>query len=158
MKIHGNTKHAKSFTKLYRVYAGMKQRCVDRNKKDWKKYGGRGITVCEEWRNNFQIFYDWSMANGYKHGLQIDRINGSLGYSPNNCRWVTPKENSINRNSTIWVYGMCLWDYCHKHNKVYSTVITRLKKGLNINEALNQEKYKRMGVLRNGERDKTTVL
>jgi len=79
---------------LYKVCNDMKKRCS--NKKD-KYYGGRGITVCDEWLNDFKAFYDWCMSNGWKQGLEIDRINSDKGYSPDNCRFVTSSENNANR-------------------------------------------------------------
>lgn len=83
--------------KLYRVYWGMKQRCYNPNQKHYNRYGGRGITVCDEWRNDFQAFYDWSMSHGYKEGLTIDRIDNDGNYEPSNCRWVTQAEQNLNK-------------------------------------------------------------
>lgn len=83
--------------KLYRVYWGMKQRCYNPNQKHYNRYGGRGITVCEEWKNDFQAFYDWSMSHGYKEGLTIDRIDNDGNYEPSNCRWVTQAEQNLNK-------------------------------------------------------------
>lgn len=82
--------------KLYSVWRGMKNRCSDKKS---KYYGGKGILVCDEWTNNFNKFYEWALINGYKEGLQIDRINCNGNYEPSNCRWVTPKENSNNKTN-----------------------------------------------------------
>lgn len=75
----------------------MKIRCYDDKCKDYKHYGGRGITVCDEWLNGFQAFYDWAMSHGYADNLSIDRIDNEKGYSPDNCRWVTASEQNKNR-------------------------------------------------------------
>lgn len=85
---------------LYDVWKGMKARCRDKKHIGYKNYGGRGVKVCKEWEDNFLSFYNWSINNGYKAGLQIDKdakafelgIDNKL-YSPETCRWVTPKEN-----------------------------------------------------------------
>jgi len=71
----------------------MKQRCYNPNNRSYKTYGGRGIKVCDEWRDNFMAFHDWAIANGYEEGLTIDRIDNDGDYEPNNCRWITLQEN-----------------------------------------------------------------
>lgn len=84
-------------TKLYYVWNTMKQRCVNPNVTRYKRYGGRGISVCEEWKKSFLAFHTWANAAGYKQGLTIDRIDNDGDYKPSNCRWVTNLENRRNR-------------------------------------------------------------
>ena len=84
---------------LFDVLHSMKSRCYNSKHKSYFRYGGRGITVCEEWLNNQENFYKWAMNHGYKHGLQIDRINNNLGYSPDNCRFVSPARNQHNKSN-----------------------------------------------------------
>ena len=83
--------------RLYSIYWGMRQRCYNNKQKHYDRYGGRGITVCDEWLNDFKAFYDWAMTNGYRDDLTIDRINNDGNYEPSNCRWVTMKEQNSNK-------------------------------------------------------------
>ena len=82
---------------LYSTYVAMKQRCYRESHKNYHLYGGRGIRVCKEWRESFDAFLDWAKRNGYRSGLQIDRIDNEKGYCPENCRFVTPAENARNK-------------------------------------------------------------
>lgn len=104
------TTHGKSSTRLYITWNNMKQRCYNAKNKEYKDYGGRGITVCEEWldkENGFISFYNWSMSHGYQDNLEIDRIDNDKGYSSNNCRWATRKEqlNNYRKNHVITYQG-----------------------------------------------------
>lgn len=83
------TKHGLYGSRLYKLYYGMKQRCYNENNHKYKEYGLRGIAICDEWLNDFMSFYNWSINNGYKDNLTIDRENNNLGYAPSNCRWTT---------------------------------------------------------------------
>ena len=85
--------------RLFRIWTGMKHRCHGSGESDkvYKWYRDKGISVCDEWRYNFDAFYDWALDNGYADDLTIDRIDGDGNYCPENCRWITRSENSKNK-------------------------------------------------------------
>lgn len=95
-KNHGTRTHCGTGTKLYDVYINMKARCRNKRLNIAKYYVDRGIDVCEEWKKSYGKFRNWSLDNGYREGLTIDRIDNNGNYEPCNCRWITQKENSRN--------------------------------------------------------------
>lgn len=86
---------------LYAVWGSMKQRCYDPNLRGFKDYGGRGIRVCDEWRNDFPAFRDWGMREGYRAGLTLEREDVNGNYEPSNCSWVTPKQQQRNKRNNV---------------------------------------------------------
>ena len=95
-------KHGDRYTRLYTIWQSMKKRCTNKNHKFYQYYGGKGITVCREWMEDFTIFKSWSLANGYTDDLTIDRIDSSKGYSPENCQWITAEENTRKADYERW--------------------------------------------------------
>ena len=132
--------HGKSDTKLYLVWREMITRTENQNAERYGIYGGRGISICGEWHNDFQLFYDWAIQNGYKEGLTIDRIDVNGNYEPDNCRWITPYEQSRNlrKNVRITYSGktMILKDWAKEIGIDYHTLWQRIRKsGWTVEEA-----------------------
>jgi len=127
-----NTSHSKSRTKLNFVWQSMKQRCANPNCHAYKYYGGRGISVCEQWSNSLVPFYEWSINNGYKEGLSLDRIDVDGDYCPENCRWVDMKTQSRNKTDNRFIEfkgeRMCIQDWANKLGIHLSTLDKRLRK------------------------------
>lgn len=98
---HPNATHGLSKHPLFPKLNKMRSRCYNSKSDDYKYYGGRGITVCDEWLNNPQSFFDWALSNGYKKGLEIDREDNNGNYEPSNCRWVTHDVNSQNTRRRV---------------------------------------------------------
>lgn len=97
--IHTNT-NSKTNKRLRRTYNDMIDRCYDKKDKSYRFYGYKGITVCEDWKNNFSNFEKWALENGYTDNLTIDRIDSSKEYCPENCRWITSIENAKYKSTT----------------------------------------------------------
>lgn len=145
-----STTHNQRHTHLYEVWKGIRQRCKNPKRKGYHNYGGRGITICEEWDKSFQAFYDWSYANGYstenqkneKLKLTIDRIDNNGNYEPSNCRWVDRKTQASNMRTTklITINGetKCLAEWFRNYNISSWTYYTRIKYGWTIEEALTK--------------------
>lgn len=136
-----NKKHGMKHTRIYSIWCGVKKRCNNPKCKNYNRYGGSGISICEEWNNNFMAFYEWSMKNGYKDSLTIDRIDSSKGYSPENCRWATRKEQNNNRRNNLKISyqgrTQTLKQWCDELNLKYELVRSRIKdSGMTFEEAI----------------------
>ena len=94
-----NYKHGGKGLRLYRIWNNMKKRTLNPNATQFTNYGGRGITICNEWLK-FIPFRDWALSNGYDDSLTIDRIKNNGNYNPENCQWITQKENSRKKSTT----------------------------------------------------------
>lgn len=109
------TKHGKTGSRLHNIWFCIKSRCYNDNNDAYHNYGGRGIKMCDEWKDNFSAFYDWAISNGYRENLSIDRINVDGDYTPDNCRWATDKEQCSNTRRTHFITfdgkTMCLHDW-----------------------------------------------
>ncbi|MHC0037905.1 hypothetical protein [Pseudoneobacillus sp. C159] len=98
-----NATHNMRNTRLYHIWDTMKARCYRSYSKDFKNYGARGISICEEWKSKFELFYEWAMENGYAEHLTIDRIDVNGNYEPSNCRWLTVKEQANNKRVNRYI-------------------------------------------------------
>lgn len=131
-----NTRHGQGYTKLYKVYFSMKQRCLNPKNKAFAYYGGRGIKICNEWIEDYTNFYNWAIANGYKKGLSIDRIDVDGNYEPSNCRWILQAEQVKNtrRNKFITFNGetktLSEWSKTLGYNR--TVIAYRIKAGWSI--------------------------
>ena len=139
-KYEVHTTHEQSGTRLYRIWAAMKSRVTNPNNTNYSDYGGRGITLFDAWME-FEPFYEWAIKNGYSDELTIDRIDNDKGYSPDNCRWVTRKEQDENRrcNHLITYKGetKTLSQWAEHFHIPYGTLRTRLVKyGWSVEKAL----------------------
>lgn len=140
--------HGMSNTRLYGVWGGMKDRCYNKNNPGYHHYGGRGIVVCDEWKNDFMSFYKWAMANGYdetapRGQCTIERNDNDGPYSPDNCRWATIREQEGNKRNTLRVKTageeVRLVELAEREGVKYSTAlkrITRRKRGV-----ISREEY-----------------
>lgn len=135
--------HKMSGTRIYSIWQGMKSRCFNVHNPHYYNYGGRGITVCEEWKNDFNSFYEWAMANGYSDELTIDRIDNDGIYEPGNCRWATAKGQSNNRSSNIKITignsTRTLTEWCEIFNLNFNCIAERYKRSgfVGIDELFN---------------------
>lgn len=141
-----NITHNHSDTRLYRIYAHMKDRCYNETLVDFQYYGGRGITVCQEWLCDFESFYNWALSNGYSEGLSIDRIDVNGNYEPSNCRWVTMKIQCNNKRNTLrYTFDgrtHTLMEWVELTGASYSAVYQRYRRGTLdnlISESLNKK-------------------
>lgn len=133
-------RHGLRHTKLYATWARIKTRCTNKRADNYKYYGGRGIKMCDEWASDFIIFKDWAFQSGYIEGLTIERVDVNLGYQPNNCRWITQKEQMSNtrRNRHIIVNGerLTVAEASRRFNLTPGTLISRLNRGWDVNRSV----------------------
>ena len=144
LDLEKKTKHGLYGTRIYREWQGIKRRCYYKKDNAYSYYGGRGITVCDEWKNDFMAFYNWAMANGYSEVLTIDRINNDGNYEPNNCRWITQKEQQSNKRNTHWIEYRGRKFYLSELAKLSGIDVRklhyRLKSGWSVERAISKKK------------------
>lgn len=128
--------HGERKTRLYRIWADIKTRCLNISCKEYKDYGERGISLCSEWMK-FEPFRDWAISNGYTDSLTIDRIDNDKGYTPENCRWATMKEQNRNQRRNLVLNGKCLSEWADISGINYNTLRYRIRKGWTLEKAIS---------------------
>lgn len=131
---------------MYQIWSGMCARCYNAKRKEFSRYGRRGITVCKEWKDSFEAFRDWALTHGYRDDLTIDRINVDGPYAPENCSWSTETEQANNkRNNHLLTFAgethtIAEWA---RIKKVSSDLIrNRLNLGWSVEQALTEPTHK----------------
>ena len=126
--------------RLYPLWKSVKYRCYCKTSKDYANYGGRGIVMCDEWKNDFLVFYNWAISNGYKEDLTIDRIDNNGNYEPSNCRWADWKTQNRNtrRNRLLFYNGktLCVSEWAETIGIKCGTLFQRIRKGMSAKEAI----------------------
>ena len=142
MEYRKHEMHGMYGSKLYKTWNNMISRCYCQSFKNFQNYGGRGITVCDEWKKSFVAFMNWAMANGYSDELTIDRIDVNGNYEPSNCRWITNKEQQLNKRTNRFItfdtetHTVKEWsDMTGIHPR---TITTRLDRGWTVERALTK--------------------
>lgn len=124
-------KHGHAGERIYYEWTRMKARCYNKHTYNYCDYGGRGIAMCDEWRDSFESFLEWANSSGYKDNLSLDRIDVNGNYEPSNCRWATPKEQSNNRRNNIFIEidgeKKTLKQWCEFYGVDYKLVHARIK-------------------------------
>jgi hypothetical protein len=129
----------------------MKMRCYNENNNDFKYYGGRNIKICNEWLNDFKVFREWAINNGYKEGLSIDRIDVNGNYEPNNCQWIELSKQARNRRTTHWLdykgEKIALAEVAERENVNQSSLFQALKRYNTLEEAIRVAKLNKQGMM-----------
>lgn len=143
-----NKTHGGRHDRLYLVWMGMRRRCFDKNANEYKNYGGRGITVCDEWKD-YAKFREWAMTSGYdetakRQGCTIDRIDVNGNYEPQNCRWADAKtQNNNRRNNRLVEYNnetKTLKQWSEELGLDYELILRRINSGWKVERAFSQKR------------------
>ena len=135
--------HNMSSTRIYRIYYSMKSRCYNKNHIAYHRYGGRGIKICDDWKDDFTKFYSWAIDNGYTDALSIDRVDNDGNYCPENCRWVALQSDAqqLGRKGSRYISfngetkQLCEW--AKQYGIKPTTLRERLRRGWTMQEALS---------------------
>lgn len=135
-------KHNLSQTRVYEIYKLMMRRCYDEANKSYPNYGARGIEVCANW-HDIVVFNEWALSSGYADTLTLERIDVNGDYTPENCTWITKKQQSYNRTNSrlLTAFGktQTLAEWSEEYTIGHSTILHRLKSGWNTEQAISKE-------------------
>jgi len=136
--------HGLSNSRIYHIWVGMYGRCNDSKRPEYPRYGGRGIVICEDWKERAN-FFNWALTNGYDDNLTLDRIDPNGNYEPTNCRWITSKEQANNRRNTRYVEyegnTYTLSDFSNTFLSINKdTFYSRLSNGKTMEECMDENK------------------
>ena len=137
--VHGDSTRENP-SRLYRIYSNIHTRCYTKTDPHYERWGGRGIKMCNEWKDDYLAFKEWALSSGYKDDLTIERIDNDGDYCPENCKWITHKEQARNkRNNHFLTYKgerKCLGEWCEIYNIPRSTLWNRVANGWTPEECL----------------------
>lgn len=137
-------KHGDSHNRLYTIWCGIKGRCFNKNNDAYVNYGARGIKVCDEWTESYDIFKDWALNNGYSDSLTIDRIDVNGDYTPLNCRWITMKKQCNNKRTNTFIEhngeSHTISEWSEITGIKAATIAYRLRHNWSIDKALSKLK------------------
>ena len=136
------------YQRLFRIYRAMIHRCYNKNDSCYNYYGGRGVSVCDEWKNDYFTFKKWALDNGYNDKLTIDRLDHNGNYEPNNCKWATwtEQQNNKSNNKYLTYKGetKTLAQWCRELNLNYARTKARLNTcDISVEDAFELPKYKK---------------
>lgn len=139
--------HNMSKSRLYQIHQGMLRRCYCKSSDAYKYYGGRGISVCSDWKNNFLSFYNWSIKNGYEESLTIDRIDVNGDYEPSNCRWASKAVQARNSRKNVYLEiggeTKTLMEWSRHFEIPLTTFRRRILEGRTLDEVISKERLKK---------------
>ncbi len=133
INLTGHYMHMDSGTRLYEIWQSLKGRCSNETNTKYLDYGGRGISVCYEWAESYEVFKEWAIEQGYSSAMTIERINNDGNYEPDNCKWIPFSEQANNRRSTVWITHQGrtqnLKQWCNELGLPYGSIHSRYTRG-----------------------------
>ena len=146
------------YTRLGRIYHNMKTRCTNPNYDKYQYYGGKGISICDEWMKSYKVFEEWAITHGYNDDLTLDRIDTDGNYTPQNCRWVSRKDQANNRTSNHYItYNgetKTLQAWANQYGITSNTLYRRIRDGWPLNKAIetpSDDRFRPVMITHNGK-------